>query len=137
MSAFICNNYHISILALFADHARCGRYNSASSAEDIGAILQAENVKSVNYRYNEKHEPAFTIDGRAFMKSGLPAMQIIKAAKCLAYQSCEHPGWEQSEAKEILDRIISVAVGRLPGYEEAHWELPQPNTPPVQVMRIA
>ena len=53
------------------------------------------------------------------------AVQVIKACNCLDYQSCEHDGWEASEAKSFLDSLISAACHRLPGYDAAEWGPPK------------
>ena len=56
-------------------------------------------------------------------------VQIIKAARCLDYQSCEHPGWEQSDACKLLQAIIGDDTSaHLPGYDEAEWEITPPAT---------
>jgi hypothetical protein len=46
-----------------------------------------------------------------------------KACRCLEYQSCEHLGWETSEARAIVRNTMSTAICKLPGYEEADWEI--------------
>ena len=48
----------------------------------------------------------------------------IKLAQCYQYQANEHDGWEGSRAKDITDRLIGAAIGKLPGYESAPWGLP-------------
>jgi hypothetical protein len=40
-----------------------------------------------------------------------------------AYQSCEHPGWEESEARKFCQQLTEGAIARLPGYEAAAWEI--------------
>jgi hypothetical protein len=53
---------------------------------------------------------------------------VIKAADCLDYQSCEHPEWDKSEAKQLLDAIRAAAISKLPGYEEAEWAIDDMET---------
>ena len=50
MSAFICNHSHVTALAVYA--AR-NRLRGRTDANQIGEMLHAENVLSVNYRYGE------------------------------------------------------------------------------------
>ena len=91
-------------------------------ANQIGEMLHAENVESVNYRYGEATIPNFEIcEWAAFHE--FPHVQIIKAARCLDYQSCEHPGWEESDACKLLEAIIGHTTTDLPGYDEAEWEI--------------
>jgi hypothetical protein len=127
MSAFIVNDNHISALVRWAcrDNLRYYRRNAdgvgvAGNEQRIAQLLLDENIKSVNHRYNETTEQAIVYD--AFATNLLP-IEVIKACHCLAYQSCEHDGWEASEAKCILDSIEAAAIRRLPGYDAAKWEI--------------
>lgn len=128
MSAFICNDYHISVLAAYADAKRLGSHFKLNTAETIGAMLYAENVKSVNARYNDKSP----LDGFKFVSHAYIARElgnpvaIIKAARCLDYQSCEHSTWEQSDACKLLQHIISIAISSLKEYEGEAWEIQRP-----------
>jgi hypothetical protein len=118
MSAFICNHSHVTALAVYAARNRLlGR----TDASQVGALLHAENVRSVNYRYGEATKPNFVIcEWAAF--HAFPPAQIHWAARCLRYQSCEHPGWEESEACRLVEEIIA----RTPGDEDAEWEITPP-----------
>lgn len=125
MSAFICNHSHITALAVHAARHRIGGHTDPRA---IGEILHAENVRSVNDRYGEATEPRFRLcEWAAFHP--FPWVQIVKAARCLDYQSCEHPGWEGSEACRIVQAILSDTSRDLPGYDEAQWEI----TPPAEI----
>jgi hypothetical protein len=119
MSAFICNHSHITALAV---HAARNRILGCTDANQIGEMLHAENVKSVNYRYGEVTKPEFALCEWAAFRD-FSWVQIIKAARCLRYQSCEHPGWERSDACKLLEEIIGRSTGDLPGYDEAEWEI--------------
>jgi hypothetical protein len=124
MSSFICNNSHITALAVYAAQHRVFH---AADAKKIGDILHAENVRSVNYRYRETTQPSFAVcEWAAFRRFSL--VQIIKAAHCLSYQSCEHPDWPESEACKIGHAIISHAAHSLPGYDAAEWEIKPMST---------
>ena len=58
MSAFICNHSHITALAVYAARNRIfGR----ADMNQIGEMLHAENVKSVNYRYGEATRTGFAV----------------------------------------------------------------------------
>ena len=85
----------------------------------VGQVLWDENVKSVNYRYDE-YRPAESYHYKPFPVSLTPA-NVLGLINCLSYQSCEHPEWEDSEAYAILQSIKAAAIDALPGYS---WEMP-------------
>ncbi len=129
MSAYVVSHTHISAIVRWACRHNVSVYYSnparslkAGQEQEIAEILLAENVKSVNYRYKEE-TPVDTIVYDAFA-TDLHAIDVIKACQCLEYQSCEHPGWDDSLAKKILDIIQRDAVRHLPGYDKAPWSIP-------------
>ena len=122
MSAFICNDTHISILALYAVKLGVKVQNCPANAVRIARILHAENVKSVNYRYQTREELDFTFKNNAPYLDKNP-IEIIKAAHCLRYQSCEHPSYKKSVAHKVLQDLIEIAVDSIDGYDEAEWEI--------------
>jgi hypothetical protein len=129
MSAFICNLSHITALAV---HAARHHLLGYADAKQVGEMLHAENVASVNYRYSEATRPHFAIcEWAAFHP--FSRVQILKAAHCLHYQSCEHPGWKASDACKLLEEIIGEFTPDLPGYDDAQWEI----TPPAAGQSIA
>lgn len=86
---------------------------------EIGAILEAENARSVNYRYGEEdNERPYTYRPS---RLALDPVVVIKAVRCYEYQACECDDWEHTEARRICAAIIDEACTRLPGYEEAPW----------------
>lgn len=134
MSAFVVTDFHINLLVSWAASRhgsgavsyywnRCHRDVRHDPAR-IASVLYAENVRSVNARYKEC-EPAHGFKFRHIPLGylNLKPVQIIKACHCLVYQSCEAEGWEESEAKAILDGIEAAAVRSLDGYEDARWAL--------------
>lgn len=102
-----------------------------NDSDDMMAALAFECWRSVRYRYPDGPLPgpiAFEdspviCDGRLRLYKSLTPVQVIKACDCLEYQSCEHPEWEQSEACKLLKAIREAAIGALPGYSEAEWEI--------------
>lgn len=110
----------------------------------LGQEIVNENFASVNYRYSESDEPhryQFR-PHRAVRNSNnrLPVIvQALKAISNIDYQSCEHPGWRKSMAREALVSIREVLCGRLPGYEDADWGAPEhlpEGRGPVSVMSL-
>lgn len=97
---------------------RVARYEDR---ERIGAMLWAENVRSVNYRYEEEEWEEVYQYTRFTLP--LPAVAVLKLIDCYEYQSCEHDEWETSEAHEFCESLRRAYIGLLPGYNEAPWGL--------------
>ena len=100
---------------------RTRREVTSENAETWGATLLAENRRSVNHRYDEDEieEPyVFTEYAGSFKPAA-----ILKALDCYEYQSCEHPGWEASEAHSFCEALRSRMIHQLPGYADAPWEV--------------
>ena len=132
MSAFIVNHNHINAIVRWACRNYVKSYHGnptrtwaiAGREQETVELLYKENVKSVNYRYHDWGAEPDKIVYNPFA-TDLTPVQVIKACHCLGYQSCEHDGWEDSDAKAILDDIEAAAVRALPGYEDAEWEIPE------------
>lgn len=106
---------------------------STSEVRDyVGRMLWMENLVSVAYRYPDDK------DGQRPGPGGLTQAEIIgytyavprrrpsvvealKLINCFSYQSCEHPGWEKSEALAFCTVLTSALIDELPGYEAAPW----------------
>lgn len=129
MSAFVCNLHHINALTNYAVNNHYGSWKLDQEVKDfspdeIGQVLLDENVKSVNYRYEENSEPdKFTYKPIPNFSTRYPPVQIIKGCDCLIYQSCEHPEYYKSLAYQLTQAIRELAIDRLPGYEAAEWEI--------------
>ena len=118
MSAFVVPYAHITVLAVFIKQRGI---RPAMTVQEIGEKLYSENVKSIRYRYPDDDEDygKFAIDERAaFIRPSL--VQIIKAANCLDYQSCEHPSYRQSEVCRMLDAVTALALKELPVRVNGH-----------------
>lgn len=68
-------------------------------------VLSEANAESVRYRYpgDEFVVPA----DPAFVRREYPGGLCVAAAACLRYQSCEHPGYGESEACHLVDELLS------------------------------
>jgi hypothetical protein len=84
---------------------------TATNATRLGRRLLQECIRSVEYRY-----PQLTADDRAAYAASLaeytfmidPPATLGSAAKYLGeldYQSCEHPGWDSSDAHHAVRTI--------------------------------
>jgi hypothetical protein len=106
--------------------------------QELAQELWDENIKSVCYRYpkDESYElPGPCDDFRILASEVSPALlnrcrdlmtpaAVFKSCACFEYQSCEHPEWQESKAKGILDFIRKWAWARIPGYKDAPWGSP-------------
>lgn len=92
---------------------------SEYTADAIGKRLLAENVASLNhlYRCNDP-VPDYTYRPVNGTPDPLVALKLLYHYE---YQSCEHPGWDGSEAKRFCDSLRYLAVRTLPGYSELPW----------------
>lgn len=100
---------------------RTRREVTEDNAGTWGAALLAENRRSVNHRYNEdEFEAVYEFTA---IRGTLNPVAILKAISCYEYQSCEHPGWEASEAHAFCEALRSRMIRKLPGYGEAAWEI--------------
>lgn len=148
MSAFMCSDRHLAVLAAYAarnvledvpyelrsDLDRDGFERRSGdfvrTISRVASMLAAENLKSIAHRYPGDHTgeaeayERFDVPKNAETEARtLPRLTIIKACHCYAYQACEHPGWEASAARKLINAIEAHAVRNLPGYNDAPWEL--------------
>ncbi len=91
------------------------------TAGRTGAMLLAENRRSVDHRYDE-HEEEEPYTYNRFERR-LSPVEVLKAIACYEYQSCEHPEWQESEAHAFCEAFRHAMIGKLPGYDEAAWEI--------------
>ena len=145
MSAFVVDKHHIDAVVRYAcqrertyiqdPRTEQYRYLDWEDAEWLGSELWTENAASVAYRYGSagdlpgpvdftpEQATGYTFTVTDMQRPQVSAVAVLKACNSLEYQSCEHPGWETSTAKAILQAIRDGAIRCLPGYEEADWEI--------------
>jgi hypothetical protein len=86
----------------------------------VGAMLLAENRRSVDHRYAEEElEQPYLFQ----TIPGVPnPVAVLKALDGFEYQACEHPEWWESEAFNFCNALRRAAIRKLPGYEDSnHW----------------
>lgn len=132
MSAFLCNDDVFDLLAAAIQQWAVNVYTDAQNLNGrtdyatMADILRAENVKSVNYRYNESTPAAkyrcnpLSLDRAAVAIR--PEVLILQAVRCVRYQSCETPEYETSLAHRILEAIQAKAIHNLTSVDDAPWE---------------
>lgn len=145
MSAFLLSNEHIDALVHAGLTAR-GHHETLrwvkpgtnpteygelvlETATEVGRMLVEENVQNLIYLYDDRLTPdelsPDPYEYRRFHPSRplYEAVEILKANQSYAYQCCDRPEWEQSEAKAFSDALRLHLIGVLPGYDEAAWAI--------------
>lgn len=129
MSAWVCSENHINTLATFlAAREITVKWHDSEFAcidqpENVATILMAENVASVNYRYNED-DPV--LKHTYTMAAPLPELVVIhKLFRCYEYQACEHPGWEQCLAHKLCEAGRAYIRHHMGRYEEQIEKMPE------------
>lgn len=99
-----------------ADGTATVRTLDPSNVDTVGAMLLAENYASVNTRYHTTDQPPpyrYQQQGsgpdRGLTIGPIDITRpdtVIDAASWYEYQSCEHDGWEPSEAAAFIDALI-------------------------------
>lgn len=86
----------------------------------VATVLNTENLASLHYRYPRDSEfAADTPETLTAKVKEIPVfthykpLQLIQSCRYYGYQSCEHPGWKESEAKAIMDSLEEAAVSAL------------------------
>lgn len=146
MSAYVVSNAHLNAIVNFAYikfrrepvlYPPSGFRPSVDCSQptELGQILLDENVRSVNYRYNEtretepfKHNLSLTL---------VSLEQFFSCIACLEYQSCETNNWPETEAFHILQGLKDKAIRLLPGYDKTKWSLDDGDLPTSNVIEIS
>jgi hypothetical protein len=134
MSAFVVSKAHIDYLvtAAIAYGGRWGlRYDGTDIMEmtnhELGRALWDENVASVRARYDDADETGMVPDTTCYRhtqpRKPIMPVQVLAAIACFEYQACEHKSWKASATKQFCESLRHCAISRLPGYEEADWEI--------------
>lgn len=126
MSAWIVGKLHIDYLVTAVIHAEL----TCMNPDEIGRMLWRENLASVAYRYpgdddGDRPGPADFGDSDVdtYTWTETPLLEggaLGKTIGCYDYQSCEHPGYEESEAKRVIDQLRKPVDG-LPYPGDVPW----------------
>lgn len=122
MSAYLCDVAHIGGLARWAHENAPESYTDPAA---LARLLATENLRSVAYRYPDDAEgdrpgqpcksdadyirlceAAARFIGAA---RGVKPYEVVKAIECYQYQSCEHPDWDGSHARAVVEQIRDLA----------------------------
>jgi hypothetical protein len=128
MSAFVVSNKHVNcILSAYARYQR--RYErpedqvTDEQLTEMGKTLLRENVRSVNYRYNERGRISSGYRFSMIPEDRSSALQAVKLLHSLDYQSSERPDYDKSEARKLNDKLLRAVTHDLPGYDEVEWSV--------------
>jgi hypothetical protein len=133
MSAFIVSQRHITAILQAAAPRYAGDGKSyywngqthyfGGHHQEIGQKLLRENYRSYNHHYAHlgESDPAPTFS----LPHAPPCtpVQLIKLIHCYNYQACECPDWKETEAHAITEALVSFAIAKLPGYDNAMWTI--------------
>lgn len=85
--------------------------------------IRESNYKSVDFRYKETNTRS---EYSPLSTSPLNKYEFIKILNSLKYQSCEHPEWETSTEKRVIDELIADVsydiISASENYSKAPWE---------------
>lgn len=100
--------------------------------DELGALLIAENRRSIEARYPDTledwsnapgpivqdYQDAYEYDGESVPR--LTIAQAMKACDGYSYQACETgDAWRTSDAHAVIDALRDALIGVLPGYDAA------------------
>jgi hypothetical protein len=132
MSAFLCSDDHIRLLALQATRPFGGRLMVPDGFDLVAAtraarVLYDANVAALRDRYGLKavprapSAPTVTADDAARLAHYAPVV-VLKSCDCYEYQACEWREYDNdSHASRIVRDAREAATRRLPGYDDAPW----------------
>lgn len=111
MSAYVCSDKHIATLVIGVSQMPYSPVK-IETAQAAANLLKRENIRSVNYRYNQSNRvyPVDLTEGH----NNVSLRALIQLAKCLDYQSCERPDYVKSRANHLLMRILAFLLLELP-----------------------
>lgn len=124
MSAWIVSRDHLDLLLTAAV---AWDLTAAEQADETGRMLWKENLASVAYLYPADRDgdrpgplgfrdrDVDTYRFRCYPGRVDPEV-VATAAASLAYQSCEHPGWKASTARQWVTRLHEHASTRIAAY---------------------
>ena len=119
MSSYIVDKEHIEQIVLYVyklhgfdllSYYHKGKRKEFDSLGDVAKELSIANCEGVNYRYEENNNPYSFDDlsiGNLKVKNPLQVIQLIR---CLEYQSCDSPNYQNSLARLRYNTVIIQRV---------------------------
>jgi hypothetical protein len=94
-------------------------------------MLLDENIASINHLYRGG-DTADRYTHRRPQHAEWTVAELLNAIRGYQYQTCEHPGWDRSQAKAFCDALQQRLIATLPGYTDGPW-LITPSSLPASV----
>lgn len=98
-----------------------------ADATNIGRDLWLRNFDATQREYYEDADEPEPPQLASYTFERLPGavdpVVILKAVLCFDYQMSHDPHYQRSDAAEFLQNLHTLAITRLPGYEEAPWAI--------------
>ncbi|MFC6094376.1 hypothetical protein [Saccharothrix lopnurensis] len=117
MSAWTVENGHIDVLVnAMVQLGIVPKDLGVDGFRTLGQKLWDENHASVNHLYDEDTStPRYRLHTT---EADLDPILTLRAADCYTYQSCEHPGWKNSEAHALTRRLREAILDSRPEFAE-------------------
>lgn len=93
--------------------------------DELGRALWVANVKSVNYRYQERNAAHMKVAREYVYEPVTNVPTVLEALALLGtyeYQSCEALRWRNSAECRFIERLRSTLLYWIPGYSDAYWK---------------
>lgn len=119
MSAFLCSDLHLSVLAKLLYENGGG--TDEDEIKDNLFELWDQNVRALKERYPD--DDTKYLAPTYHENFVLSAVQAIKLIHCYHYQCVEDGDFESSPLWDRLQTLVSNLCSELPGYEEAKWAI--------------
>lgn len=139
MSAYIVSTDTIDLIVSALREIQGPAKSSDLGLQEIGQILLDENVRSVNFRYNETtpREP-YTFNPVDLNMVKEWRVVALKSARCWQYQACETDDFKSTTAYSIAEAFMGLlgVTDKHPAYDAAPWgwvrtiEEPTPDPEP-------
>lgn len=108
MSAFIASDLTTVAVATTV----LGPAATVQSVQAIADVLRAENLRSINHRYNESNpaERVITTPSQLAEVRALSPDRLLGAVLCFMYQSCETADWKSTAAFALTSAVEASLV---------------------------
>lgn len=135
MSAFIVSDKHINTIVTWASMNWIGVshldgngekkvFTSRGHEQAFATALMRQNVRSVNFRYNENTDQRIRFEFTPIEMTGTKMLlQVFMACKCYRYQSCETDNYDDTLAAQFIETITRFVLRNLGCDEASAWKM--------------